>query len=204
MDFRYIGASRYPEIIIYKRMAKRTNKLIDKVISSLDWDSIHEVNKCFKIGIGEGTSVIPGIKRKIFSDSLTKNDIKGELKTLLVYAIENDIAELFYGPWMIFWINGEWIEIKEGERDNDDDDDEEGDVRSTININIQSSLEVIYSPQRIHIVGNAPKNEGSQDESDASRLEVMLKKALDTESYEIATKIKELLALQNGGATEDK
>ena len=185
-------------------MAKRTNKLIDKVISSLDWDSIHEVNKCFKIGIGEGTSVIPGIKRKIFSDSLTKNDIKGELKTLLVYAIENDVAELFYGPWMIFWINAEWVEIKDSAKDDDDDDDEEGEVRSTININLQSSLEVIYSPQRIHIVGNSPKNEGSQEESDVTRLEVMLKKALDTESYEIATKIKELLALQNGEATEDK
>lgn len=88
-------------------MKKPNNKLIDKVISSLDWDSIIEVNKCFKIGVGEGTSVIPGIKRKVFTDTLNKNDIKSELKVLLNYAIDNDIAELFYGPWMIFWVNGE-------------------------------------------------------------------------------------------------
>ena len=185
-------------------MAKRSNKLIDKVISSLDWDSIYEVNKCFKIGIGEGTSVIPGIKRKVFGDSLTKNDIKGELKTLLLYAIENDIAELFYGPWMIFWVNGEWIEIRDDENGNDDDPVDEGEIKSGINVNLQSSLEVIYSPQRIHIIGNSAKNEASQDESDISKLETMLKKALDTENYEVATKIKELLALQNTEGSEDK
>jgi hypothetical protein len=186
-------------------MKKPNNKLIDKVISSLDWDSIIEVNRCFKIGVGEGTSVIPGIKRKIFSDSLSKNDVKTELKTLLNYAIDNDIAELFYGPWMIFWVNGEWIEIKDAE-DDDDEDDEPigGDMKAGFNINFDSSLEVIYSPQRIHVVGNTDKTDLNKDESDVTRLEAMLKKAIDTENFELATKIKDLLALQNGETAEDK
>lgn len=185
-------------------MAKKTNKLIDKVISSLDWDSIYEVNRCFKIGVGEGSSVIPGIKRKVFSDNLSKADVKNELKTLLVYAIDNDVAELFYGPWMIFWVNENWIEIKASGEDEDDEDIPEGDVKASVNFDIQSSLEVIYSPQRIHIIGSPVKNDLTQDDSDVTRLEAMLKKALDSENYEIASKIKELLALQNGGATEDK
>lgn len=186
-------------------MAKQSNKLIDKVISSLDWDSILEVNKCFKIGVGEGTSVIPGLKRKVFSDALTKADIKSELKTLLKYAIQNDIAELFYGPWMIFWVNGEWIEIQRSEEGDDEEEDNLGhDTKSAINVNFDSSLEVIYSPQRIHIVGNSDKNDLSHDESDVTRLEAMLKKALDSENYELASKIKDLLALQNGEAAEDK
>lgn len=187
-------------------MAKKTNKLIDKVISSLDWDSIYEVNRCFKIGVGEGSSVIPGIKRKVFSDTLTKADIKNELKTLLTYAIENDVAELFYGPWMIFWVNENWIEIKASENDDDDDDDDVpgGDIKASVNFDIQSSLEVIYSPQRIHIIGSTVKNDLIQDDSDVTRLEAMLKKALDSENYEVASKIKELLALQNGTAQEDK
>ena len=186
-------------------MAKKTNKLIDKVISSLDWDSIYEVNKCFKIGVGEGSSVIPGLKRKIFSEGLTKNDIKNELKTLLSYAIDNDITELFYGPWMIFWVNENWVEIKASEEnDSTDSPDSEGEIKSTINLDLQSSLEVIYSPQRIHIVGSSSKNDVMQDDSDVTRLESMLKKALDSENYEVASKIKELLALQNGGQSEDK
>ncbi len=184
-------------------MAKQSNKLIDKVISSLDWDSILEVNRCFKIGVGEGTSVIPGLKRKVFSDSLTKTDIKSELKILLKYAIQNDIAELFYGPWMIFWVNGEWVEIQR-EDDEDDEDDDDRDTKAGINFNFDSSLEVIYSPQRIHIVGNSDKNDLTHDESDVTRLEAMLKKALDSENYELASKIKDLLALQNGEAAEDK
>lgn len=187
-------------------MRKPNNKLIDKVISSLDWDSIIEVNRCFKIGVGEGTSVIPGIRRKIFSDSLTKNDVKAELKTLLNYAIDNDMAELFYGPWMIFWVNGEWIEIRNDEDDEDDEDDEPmaGDIKARLNLNFDSSLEVIYSPQRIHVVGNTDKTDLNKDESDVTRLEAMLKKAIDTENFELATKIKDLLALQNGEAAEDK
>jgi hypothetical protein len=184
-------------------MKKPNNKLIDKVISSLDWDSIIEVNKCFKIGIGEGTSVIPGIKRKVFSDILNKNDIKSELKILLNYAIENDIAELFYGPWMIFWVNGEWVELSD---DDDDEDDEpiSGDIKAGLNIRFDSSLEVIYSPQRIHVIGNTEKTDLAKDESDINRLEAMLKKAIETENFELATKIKDLLALQNGEASGDK
>ena len=73
-------------------MKKGNNKLIDKVISSLDWDAIYEVNKCFKHGVGDGTSAIPGVKRKPFADGITKNDIKNELKSLLKYVIENDLA----------------------------------------------------------------------------------------------------------------
>ena len=183
------------------RNPKTNNKLIDKVISSLDWDSIIEVNRCFKIGVGEGTSVIPGIKRKVFSDSLSKNDVKSELKTLLKHAIDNDIAELFYGPWMIFWVNGEWIEINIDDDDEDADDDIGEDIKVELDVNFDSSLEVIYSPQRIHVVGNTDIN---KDESDVTRLETMLKKAIDTENFELASKIKDILALQNDDGAEDK
>jgi len=77
-------------------MKNKYSKIIDKVIASLDWDSIFEVNKCFKHGVGEGISAIPGVKRKTFSDGITKNDIKNELKGLLKYVVENDYAELIY------------------------------------------------------------------------------------------------------------
>jgi hypothetical protein len=189
-------------------MKKNTadNKLIDKIITSLDWDSILEVNKCFKLGVGEGSSVVPGIKRKVFSESLTKNDIKTELKTLLKYVVANDVAEMFYGPWMIFWVNGDWIKL---DLDKDEDDDDQpnnpfGEVNTEVVVSFDSTLEVIYSPQRITVAGNSHHNGGVSEDSDVTRLETMLKKALDSENYELANKIKELLALQNNQETEDK
>ena len=184
-------------------MRKQNNKLIDQVISSLDWDSILEVNKSFKIGVGEGPSVIPGLKRKVFGENLTKADLKAELKALLKYVIDNDIAELFYGSWMIFWVNEDWIEM-----DFEDMEDEgkiDPEISSSVEIRFDSSLEVIYSPQRICVVGNMQKNKlDNPDESDTNRLEAMLKKALDAENYELAGKIKDLLGLQNGDTTGDK
>lgn len=189
-------------------MKKNTteNKLIDKIISSLDWDSILEVNRCFKLGVGEGTSVVPGIKRKVFSDSLTKNDIKSELKILLKYVVDNDVAELFYGPWMIFWVNGDWIklDLKKDEDDDDSDPSSFGEINTEVIVSFDSTLEVIYSPQRITVAGSSHKNEALNEDSDVTRLETMLKKALDSENYELANKIKELLALQNNQQSEDK
>ena len=52
-------------------MRKDFRKLIEKVIQNLDWDTIFEIHKAFKFGIGEGSEVIPGLKRKIFSEDLT-------------------------------------------------------------------------------------------------------------------------------------
>ncbi|NBO23591.1 hypothetical protein EBU94_09685, partial [bacterium] len=106
-------------------MKNKNSKIIEKVISSLDWDAIFEVNKCFKHGVGEGTSAIPGVKRKPFVDGITKNDIKNELKCLLKYVIENDYSELIYGYWMIFWNNSEWAEadLKKIQEEMDDEDD---------------------------------------------------------------------------------
>jgi hypothetical protein len=187
-------------------MKKNTteNKLIEKIINSLDWDSILEVNKCFKLGVGEGSSVVPGIKRKVFNESLTKNDIKAELKTLLKYVIDNDVAEMFYGAWMIFWVNGDWIKLDLEKDDDDQLNNTFGDVDTGVEISFDSTLEVIYSPQRITVAGNSNHNSGINEDSDVARLETMLKKALDSENYELANKIKDILILQNNQSSEDK
>jgi len=182
-------------------MEKKNTKIIDKVISSLDWDSIYEVNKCFKMGVGEGTNAIPGIKRKVFGEDLTKADLKGELKSLLKYVIENDLAELNYGAWMIYWVNSDW------------GDDKYGGVEIEIEfengiqagLEIDSTLEVIYSPQRICVISNEPRvDEVSKEDSDMKKLEIMLKKALDSEKYELATMIRDVIKLQKDESPEDK
>ena len=174
-------------------MKGKSNKLMDKVILSLDWDTIYEVNKCFKIGVGEGISGIPGVKRKPFLDGVTKNDIRNELKNILKHVMENDISEFIYGHWMIFWNNAEWSldelnKIKDEVEDAEDYYDE--------HLIIDSTLEVIYSPQRAMAMEPVSITSIEADDSDESKLENMLKKALDKEQYELASKIRDVIKIQ--------
>ena len=172
---------------------KASKQLIEKVISSLNWDSISEVNKYFKVGIGEGAIAIPGIKRKPFSEGLSKSDFKSELRSILKHVISNNLSEFFYGSWIVIWSDGEW--------DMEMEDPDMTDAK--IGFSTDSSLEVIYSPQRIFVT-SGHKDELSVDESDVNRLESMLKDALDSEKYELASKIKEIIKLQKEGPAEDK
>jgi len=166
-------------------MNKENSKLIEKTISSLDWDSICSSGKIFKFGVGEGVTAIPGMKKKNFSEEITKNEYKAELKTLLKYVVENDISELTYGPWVIFWFNSEW--------DLDIEEDEEDEIESQLG----SSVEVIYSPQRICLANVMGKLDYKIEESDFDRLENMLKKAIDSENYELASKIRDVIKVHN-------
>lgn len=172
-------------------MNKENSKLIEKTISSLDWDSICKSGKIFKFGVGEGVTAIPGMKKKNHSEEITKNDYKGELKCLLKYVIENDISELIYGPWVIFWFNAEW-ELYE-------DEEEELEME----FQVGSFMEVIYSPQRISLTSITEK-QNYTEESDFDKLESMLKKAVDSENYEIASKLRDLIKIQNSDSNREK
>ena len=182
-------------------MRKEHSKLIDKVISSLDWDSIFDVYKAFKMGIGEGSNVIPGIKRKPFSDSLTKNDIKGELKTVLKQVIDGDISDIIYGPWIINWDNGDWEPI-EDEVDEDTDGQEAENIEDDNIVN--SRLEVIYAPQRIALIINSLKDEHPEEElNDSYLIESLMQKAIKNEDYELASKFRDILKYQDKEQSSD-
>jgi hypothetical protein len=182
-------------------MRKEHSKLIDKVISSLDWDSIFEVYKAFKRGIGEGSNVIPGIKRKPFSDSLTKNDIKGELKIILKQVIDGDISDITYGPWIINWDNGDWEPI-EDELDEDIDEQVEENIEDPNIVN--SRLEVIYAPQRIALIINSLKDEQPEEEiNDSYLIEGLMQKAIKNEDYELASKFRDILKHQDKEQSSD-
>lgn len=183
-------------------MRKEHSKLIDKIISSLDWDSIFEVYKAFKMGIGEGSNVIPGIKRKPFSDSLTKNDIKGELKTVLKQVIEGDISDIIYGPWIINWDNGDWEPIEDEIEDEIEESPDENMEESNI---VDSRLEVIYAPQRIALIINSLKDDQQNEEesNDSYVIEGLMQKAIKNEDYELASKFRDILKHQNKEQSSD-
>lgn len=181
-------------------MDKKYSKIIEKALSSFDWNSIFEVSKCFNMGIGEDSNAIPGVKRKIFSEGITKNDIKNELKNLLKHVIQNDLVELYYGPWIIYWVNSEWSSEKYGNIEIEIDD--EDNIKTTLEMD--SALDIIYSPQRVYVVMSDSKDKYIKEDSDIKKLESMLKKALDSENFELATKIRDLIKLQKEGPDEDK
>jgi hypothetical protein len=115
--------------------------------------------------------------------------------------IENDLAELNYGAWMIYWVNSDWKGDKYGGIEIEIEF--ENDIQT--GLEIDSTLEVIYSPQRICVISSESREEEvSKEDSDMKRLEVMLKKALDSEKYELATMIRDVIKLQKGESLEDK
>jgi hypothetical protein len=192
-------------------MKKEHSKLVEKVIGNLDWDCIFESYRAFKMGVGEGNIVIPGIKRKQFSDSLTKNDIKNELKVLLKHAINGDVTEIYYGPWIISWINGDWsINDLEIEFDTDSDEDagiyetEQDESMVQDEIIVSSRLEVIYAPQRISLsIGTIKEGLAGEEESDLLKIEMMMQKAIQNEDYELASKFRDILKYQNKDQESD-
>jgi len=178
-------------------MNKDNSKLIEKTVSSLDWDSICSAGKIFKFGVGEGVTAIPGMKKKNHGEEISNNDYRAELKTLLKYAVDNDISELVYGPWVIFWFNSEWdLDMYGGEEEEEEDDG--------IEAQIGSSIEVIYSPQRICLSNVMGKSDYKIEETDFDRLDNMLKKAIDSENYELASKIRDVIKVHNTEFKEKK
>lgn len=174
-------------------MKAEHSKLMDKVLQSLDWSSILEVYKVFKMGVGSGNEIIPGLKRKPFSEDLNKNDIKNELKTLIKHAIKNHIPQLTYGHWIIYWVSDEW-EL-DSEFDDPMDEEEREEMDEDFIFVLEPHLEVIYCPQRISIKGEITPSE--QQPSENVNLEEMLEKSLKNEDYELATKIRDLIKAQN-------
>jgi hypothetical protein len=181
-------------------MKKEHSKLMEKVIQSLDWNSIYEINKVLGVGTGMGSEVIPGIKKKPFGDSLSKSDFKSELKALIKHAIKNHIPQMNYGNWIIYWVSDEWdVDINYPDEMDDDDLDEDEDDGTIFYLEPQ--LEIIFAPQRISLVGEI--SEVLEEQNGSVNLEEMLEKAIQKEDYELASKIRDLIS-QNKEKKLDK
>ena len=181
-------------------MKKEHSKLMEKVLQNLDWDTILEINKVLKVGTGMGSEIVPGVKKKPFSESITKNDFKAELRALIKYAIENHVPQISYGNWIVYWVSDDWDVDVTYPQEMDDDNIEDMQVDGTFFV-MEPQLEVIYSPQRILLKGEIsdPITEGKE----YVNLEEMLEKAIQNEDYELATKIRDLIS-QNKERNLDK
>jgi hypothetical protein len=171
-------------------MEKGIQKIVDKLVQNLDWDSILMIHKAFKHGIGQGSEVIPGLKRKNYDQNLGVKDLKHELKTILKYVVENDYQSFTYGNWIVSWYNQEWNQDTIIETLSQEEEEIEFEVELP-----NTKLEVIYAPQRICIsmdTGVTPSGV-----SDLDTLKAMLENALAEENYEMAQKIQDILKMSH-------
>jgi hypothetical protein len=171
-------------------MEKGIQKIVDKLVQNLDWNSILMIHKAFKHGIGQGSEVIPGLKRKNYDQNLGVKDLKHELKTILKYVVENDYQSFTYGNWIVSWYNQEWNQDTIIETLSQEDEEIEFEVELP-----NTKLEVIYAPQRICI--SMDTGVTTSGVSDLDTLKAMLENALAEENYEMAQKIQDILKMSH-------
>jgi hypothetical protein len=180
------------------------NHLINEVMKSLDWEMILGVHKMFKKGIGCEPLIIPGVKRKPNPEEITVKDLKNELKLLIQFVIEKGSGEINYGLWYVSWYNNEderYIDYPE-----DEEDELTEEELSEFQPWFPTKLQVVLAPQRIAVMDSAtPLSESVPSVQSAPvTLENMLEDAIKKEDYELANKLKDVIAYQDKNKKEDK
>lgn len=159
-------------------------RLIDGVISSIDWDQIVKFYKVLNKKIGYEQVKIKGIIR---NDKITPDSIKDELSRVLEYVIDNDLPEMSYGPWLIIWTNGEW-EIVETIQENLGENEEE--IQIPI---MESKLQVHFIAQSVTMKEDVDIPHEFFEMDDTIILEGRLKSCIEEEDYVLAGKIRDVL-----------
>lgn len=166
------------------KLSEVDKKIMDGVISSIDWDQIVKFYKILDRKIGYEQIRINGIER---SSKITIESAKSELHKVLEYVIEGDIPEMSYGPWTILWVNGEW-EIIESIQVNEDEPAEE--IQIPI---MESKLQVHFVPQSVTMKEELDVPQDFFEIDDMMILEGRLKECVEQEDYILAGKIRDVL-----------
>lgn len=166
------------------KLSEVDKRLIDGVISSIDWDQIVKFYKILNKKIGYEQVKIKGIVR---NDKVTPESTKEELSRVLEYVIDNDLPEMSYGPWLVIWTNGEW-EIVESIQESLEDNMNE--IQIPI---VESKLQVHFIPQSVTMKEDIEMTEDFYETDDTIVLEERLKSCIEEEDYVLAGKIRDVL-----------
>jgi hypothetical protein len=170
------------------KLTEVDKKLIDGVISTIDWEQILKFYKILNKKIGCEQVKIKGVVKK---DKVDLESAKDELYRVLEFVIENDLPEMSYGPWVILWVNGEW-EITELFPLSPDDEEEPQQEEIIVPV-MESKLQVLFVPQSVIMKEEIEIEEDPFLIDDTLILEGRLKESIDTEDYVLASKIRDLL-----------
>jgi hypothetical protein len=166
------------------KLSEVDKRLIDGVISSIDWDQIAKFYKILNKKIGYEQVKIKGITR---NDKITTDSLKEELSRVLEYVIDNDLPEMSYGPWLIIWTNGEW-EIVESIQAGLEESQEE--IQIPI---MESKLQVHFIPQSVTMKEDVDIPQDFFEMDDTVILEGRLKTCIEQEDYVLAGKIRDVI-----------
>lgn len=164
--------------------------IIKKTLNSFDWEEINKMYKVLGLKVGTQPIKIEGLNKKEKTNSET---IRKEVELVLNHVVDNDVPELQYGPWSIYWVNGEWeIEIES----------EDPDGESLIVPIMESKLQIHFIPQSttvkefldIDLEAEEYLEEDITDtEEEILMFESRLKKAIDAEEWMVASRLRDLI-----------
>lgn len=175
-------------------ISEKNKVLVNRVLNTIDWTLIHKFYKLVGRSIGNETTQIPGIKKLQRGVKLTEEHIKEEVLNLLNHIVENDISQFIYGPWNIIWVNGEWeIEVEGDPSESENAEDGEGEFVPLV----ESVLEVYFSPMVVISREVVIAEDTIEKKEETRDLERDLKKALEDENYELASRIRDLIDIYN-------
>jgi hypothetical protein len=166
------------------KLSEVDKRLINGVISSIDWDQIAKFYKILNKKIGYEQVKIKGITR---NDKITTDSLQEELLRVLEYVIDNDLPEMSYGPWLIIWTNGEW-EIMESIQAGLEESQEE--IQIPI---MESKLQVHFIPQSVTMKEDVDLPQDFFEMDDTVILEGRLKTCIEQEDYVLAGKIRDVI-----------
>lgn len=169
------------------KLTEIDKKLIDGVISTIDWDQILKFYKILNKRIGCEQVKIKGVIKK---NKVDLESAKDELSKVLEFIIENDIPEMNYGSWVILWVNGEWEMSELFEFSHEDEEPHQEEIIDPV---LESKLHVLFVPQSVIIKEEVEIREEHFLIDDTLILEGRLKESIDTEDYVLASKIRDLL-----------
>lgn len=151
---------------------ENNSKIIEEVLRNLNWELILSfyASEPSEEDYTKKHSKTTRLKPK------TLQQIKKELKDLLLFVTQSNIRELHHEQWIIFWRSGD-----------------ESSVNNT-HTNLGSRLEVVFVPTRSVSHGNNAMPDDIHtaqdlDEIERDTLNVLLAKSLKEENYELCAVI---------------
>ena len=169
------------------KLTEIDKKLIEGVISTIDWDQILKFYKILNKRIGCEQIKIKGVTKK---DKVDLESAKDELYKVLEFTIENDLPEMNYGPWVILWVNGEWEISELFQLPQEEEEPRSEEIIVPV---MESKLQVLFVPQSVIMKEEIEIEEEPFVIDDTLILEGRLKESIDTEDYVLASKIRDLL-----------
>ena len=173
------------------KLTETDKKIIDNIISLVDWDQVIKFYKILNRKIGQENLKIMGIPKMSKTAKITTELAINEVRKVIEFVIENDLPELTYGPWLIMWENGEWESIDLLHSSLEDDEKSE-EIEMSIPV-MESRLQLLFVSQSVTAKEDIDLELNDFEMDGGLVLEDKLKESIEEEDYVLAGKLKDVI-----------